>query len=226
MRENVRTNINASQIRAARALLDWSQEELADASELSVATIRKIETGHLSPRDTTTDAIRDALETARIEFLPPLGVRLRTNDVMMLDGEDCNLQLLDDIYSTTKGKKDEVLFLNADPTLVDDEEIRALVRTRKNGVKWRFLIREGNTHMHYPLDEYRWIPEKFFKRNIQLVYGTKVAMGFHVDSARNRTTKIIVIDSAPLAASIRNMFEFLWENCRKPGFTTAPKVYE
>jgi len=48
-----RNNINARQIKAARALLDWSQENLASASGLSIATIRKIESGHISPRDKT-----------------------------------------------------------------------------------------------------------------------------------------------------------------------------
>lgn len=43
----------ARQIKAARALLDWSQEDLAIRAALSIATIRKIESGALSPRDKT-----------------------------------------------------------------------------------------------------------------------------------------------------------------------------
>ena len=35
--------LHASQIRAARALLGWSQEQLADAADIGVATIRRIE---------------------------------------------------------------------------------------------------------------------------------------------------------------------------------------
>jgi transcriptional regulator with XRE-family HTH domain len=226
MNEQNRTIVNAGQIRAARALLNWSQEDLASLANLSIATIRKIESGHISPRDKTMDAIRTAMEQAKIEFLPPMGVRLRTNDVIMLDGEDCYIQLLDDVYHTTKDKKEEVLFINADNRLVDEEQIQALLRIRKNGIRWRFLAEEGNDYMHYPIEEFRWIPKKFFKRNIQLIYGNKVAMGSHIDKSRNLTTKIIIIDSAPLVESFKNLFEFMWESCRAPAYTTAPLVYK
>ena len=37
--------IRAGQIKAARAILGWSQEELALAAQLSVATVRNIEKG-------------------------------------------------------------------------------------------------------------------------------------------------------------------------------------
>jgi len=217
--------ISASQIRAARGLLYWSQEELAEASKLSIATIRKIESGHISPRDKTMGAIISALEQANIEFLS-MGVRLKNNNIVLLQGDDCYLQLLDDIYHTTKSGKQEVLFMYADNRLVNEEEIESLVRIRKNGVKWRFLSEEGNTHIHYPLEEFRWLPKKFFKRNIQIIYSSKIALGFKIDKARNLTTEILIIDSAPLAESTRNAFEFIWEGCRKPTFSTAPKIYE
>ncbi len=48
--------LHASQIRAARALLSWSQDQLADVSDVEVATIRRIEvldgvvTGMSQPR--------------------------------------------------------------------------------------------------------------------------------------------------------------------------------
>ncbi len=217
--------INASQIRAARALLNWSQDELATASGLSIATIRKIESGHISPRDKTMEAIVSTLEQSKIVFLSS-GVRVRNNDVVTLEGDDCYLQLLDDIHHTTKGKKGEALFIYADPRLVTEEEIQSFRRLRKHGLKWRFIAEEGNTHIFYPLEEFRWMPKRFFKRNIQVIYGSKIAVGITIDRSRNLTTKILVIDSAPLAESTRNLFEFMWENCRKPPHTTAPEIYE
>jgi transcriptional regulator with XRE-family HTH domain len=220
-----RVFVNAHQIRAARAYLNWSQEDLAAAAELSIATIRQIETGHISPRDKTMEAIISALEQSKIEFTPS-GVRQRGDDVTILEGDDCYMQLLDDIYHTTKGKGGEVLFIYADSSLSTEEEILSLNRTRKDGVKWRFLTVEGNNCLTYPIEEYRWLPKKFFKRNIQVIYGGRVAMGCTIDKSRNQTTKMIIVDSAPLAESTRNLFEFIWESCRKPSFSTAPKVYE
>jgi len=217
--------VNASQIRAARALLNWSQEELAEASGLSVATIRKLEAGNISPRDKTMDSIVSALEQVKVEFLSS-GVRLRSNDLVVLEGQDSYLQLLDDIYKTMKNRNDDVLFLYGDCAALTPEELESELRMKRSGIKWRVLIQEGDTNICYPIEDFRWFPKKFFKRNIQLVYGNKVAMGVDMDRSSHQTTKMIVIESAPLAESTRNLFDFIWDSCRKPTFTTAPKVYE
>ena len=70
-------------LKAARALLGWSQEELATASDVSLPTIKRLEAaeGWLAGRQTTSHKIRAALELAGIEFLNENGggpgVRLR-----------------------------------------------------------------------------------------------------------------------------------------------------
>ena len=62
--------LQVAQIRAARALLGWRQEDIADAAKISVATIRRIEsqeellTGNLS----TLLKIQAAFEQAGIQF--------------------------------------------------------------------------------------------------------------------------------------------------------------
>lgn len=61
----------AAQIRAARALLDWSQRQLAEKSKLSVPTIKRME-GAMGPdrsTDANVEAVRRALEGAGIVFL-------------------------------------------------------------------------------------------------------------------------------------------------------------
>ena len=76
--------LSSGQIRAARALLDWSQIELADDSGVSLATVRRIESERGPDRSTAPnrDAIRRALEAAGIIFVPAdaragPGVRLK-----------------------------------------------------------------------------------------------------------------------------------------------------
>jgi predicted transcriptional regulator len=75
--------VSIRQIKAARALLDWSQHKLATVAEVSVPTIKRLEAqdGTLGGRSETGDKIRFALEKAGVEFLEENGggpgVRLR-----------------------------------------------------------------------------------------------------------------------------------------------------
>lgn len=63
--------ITSDQIRAARALLRWSAEELANKAQLGVATIRRIEAdeGVPSSNARTLDILQKTLETAGVEFV-------------------------------------------------------------------------------------------------------------------------------------------------------------
>ena len=80
--ENVsKRHILPGQSRAARALLDWNLVRLAEASGLPKQTLVRFEGGQTSPRVSTREAIRTALEAAGVEFIPEngggAGVRLR-----------------------------------------------------------------------------------------------------------------------------------------------------
>ena len=64
--------ISTNQLRAARVLLRWTAQELADASNVGVATIRRIEVMDGIPvgrHARTLAAIQAALEAAGIEFI-------------------------------------------------------------------------------------------------------------------------------------------------------------
>jgi transcriptional regulator with XRE-family HTH domain len=75
--------LTSAQIRAARSLIRWTADELAAASALSVATIRRAELKESETALTAANdlATRRALETAGVEFIDENGggpgVRLR-----------------------------------------------------------------------------------------------------------------------------------------------------
>ena len=73
--------MDRSQLRAARALLGWSQERLAEASAVSIPTIKRLEPGEglVQTRVDTLDKLRRALEAAGVEFTNggEPGVKLR-----------------------------------------------------------------------------------------------------------------------------------------------------
>jgi transcriptional regulator with XRE-family HTH domain len=75
--------VSIRQLKAARALLAWSQEQLAAAADVSIPTIKRLEAqeGALGGRDETGAKIRAALEIAGVLFIDQNGdgpgVRLR-----------------------------------------------------------------------------------------------------------------------------------------------------
>ena len=75
--------VEAAQVRAARALIGWSQAKLAETAGVPVSSINEFETG--SPghfAEEALDKMRAALEAAGVVFLPKddgggIGVRMR-----------------------------------------------------------------------------------------------------------------------------------------------------
>lgn len=72
------------QCRAGRALLNWSQGQLAEAAKVARATLAEFESGKRAPYPRTLDDIRSALEAAGVIFIDQNGdgpgVRLRKAD--------------------------------------------------------------------------------------------------------------------------------------------------
>ena len=75
--------VSIRQVKAARALLAWSQQDLASAAGVSVPTVKRLEAadGPLGGRAVTTQKLQAALEHGGIDFIEEngggSGVRLR-----------------------------------------------------------------------------------------------------------------------------------------------------
>ncbi len=91
--------ISAEQIRGARAMLNWSREDLASACRLAANTIRNLEDGNISPRDDTTRLICEAFERKGLEFIPD-GIKKRRKEIMQCDGQDGHLSLYTNLMQT------------------------------------------------------------------------------------------------------------------------------
>jgi transcriptional regulator with XRE-family HTH domain len=64
------TDLTPKHVRAARALLAWSQQDLAKAAGVATSTVADFERGQRTPVANNAQAIRGALEGAGIRFLP------------------------------------------------------------------------------------------------------------------------------------------------------------
>jgi transcriptional regulator with XRE-family HTH domain len=75
--------VTTRQIKAARALLGWSQADLAQRSGVSEPTVARLESadGELGGRQDTVEKMQTAIEAAGVEFIEEngggAGVRLR-----------------------------------------------------------------------------------------------------------------------------------------------------
>ncbi|WP_352725438.1 helix-turn-helix domain-containing protein [Mesorhizobium sp. M0500] len=69
--------LTVEQCRGARAMLGWSQEQLAEAATVARQTIADFERGARIPIANNLTSIRHALEGAGIEFLSENGIRYR-----------------------------------------------------------------------------------------------------------------------------------------------------
>lgn len=66
--------ITAAQMRAGRALIEWSQQELADRSGVSLPTIKRMEkVGPGRSAGDTIAAVQSTLEAAGVQFIAENG---------------------------------------------------------------------------------------------------------------------------------------------------------
>jgi len=87
MQEETADRITGTQLRAARALLGWSQQELADRAETSVPTVKRAEAQGNDPGGSarTNAKLRAAVEAGGVVFIGSdadggRGVRLGVRD--------------------------------------------------------------------------------------------------------------------------------------------------
>lgn len=207
--------ITIEQCRAARGLLGWTQQDLANAAQMSKTAINNFERGNSDVRQDTLMTIRRAFEEAGVEFTENSGVRKRMEVVQILKGDDANMQLLDDIYDSLRHSGGEVLINNVDEKKVWDtypDRISAhMARLKEAGITERMLACEGDTFFLQPAECYRWIPRELFAiSTITFVYGNKVAIKLWNEQM------IIIIDSPQAAEAEKQRFEFIWDRAKTP----------
>jgi transcriptional regulator with XRE-family HTH domain len=61
-------DIDRTLVRTARALLDWTQPDLAEAAGIALATLKRFEKGHRTPIPVVRAAIFAALEKGGVQF--------------------------------------------------------------------------------------------------------------------------------------------------------------
>lgn len=199
------------QLRAARALVDWSADDLAVRAGVNRESILHIERGQRQPRAGTVEKIVRVLNDAGVEFNGERGVNLVSENFRVLEGGDCYLRLLDEVGRTLRSKKGaEVLSICTDDSVSPPEVTEAIRRWHDAGIRCRFLTHENATRFDFPLREYRAIPEKFYKNSVMVVYGDNVATLHGTNAA------VTVVRDMAQADMLRGLFEMIWQQSPEP----------
>lgn len=230
--------ITGPQLRAARGLLDWTRGDLAKAAKISSETVKNIEHGTFRPQEGTTERIIQTFAQHDVEFTPDQGVRLRHDTVLRFEGADGMKKFIDDVYE--EEKKPSAAVGGDKPVCVSSFDDRNFDKylgqhylhhaqrvTALGNVKVYVLVREGPYHCLAEerngtggFREYRYNPQQALGDVPFYVYGDKLAIMLF---EKGREPQIVVICSAPVAKTYREMFNVLWQ-VATPCFPHAKKV--
>ncbi len=211
--------ITIEQIKAARALLGWTQEDLAQAANLSKPSINTLERRISNPKQDTLLAVQQSLEKAGVEFSEGLGVKLKSAVVktIIFEGEDCLLRLVNDIFDTLNGTNKELMICGVEEgkykILGGQRIVKAVEKRLKHNIKSKLIACEGDTNFLEPIEHYRWLEKPYFNRSPFYVYDNKYAIFLWGKGAPN---KVVLIENEDIAQSYREYFMQLWTVAKVP----------
>lgn len=203
--------ITIEQCRAARGLVSWTQQDLAEASGLSKTAINNFEKGHSDIKSDSLRAIRLAFESVDIEFLGTSGLRKRTENLEIFRGEYAFEELLDDIFETLKSQGGEILISNsagALSTKTTPQKIKQHIeRMRNHSITERVINPSDSQGDWGKTQSCRVLSQDTFTAHMcSFIYGGKVAFMLWDNGI------IISINSTEASNSERRRFEFMWND--------------
>jgi transcriptional regulator with XRE-family HTH domain len=213
--------ITGRQIRAARALLDISQDELAIAAGLTKQGISKIEDGSVQPREGTITDITRVFNDRGIEFTENEGVRRRPEGIEIFEGTKRFSEFYDFLYEHLKRYGGEVCIGNSDPQTylkyfkeAEEHKKRMEELTKRGDVRFRILVKEGDQNFFSTsYAQYKWQPKENFVPTSFYAFGECLAL---ISFIHQPAPYVILIKSGPLAEAYRQAFNVAWEHAKMP----------
>lgn len=203
------------QIRAARALLGWSQGELAEKSGLTQTSIARLENNTNKPNSATLDKITTALHNAGIEFIDNTGLRKRSGEIKIFQGVDGFRDFMDDVYEHVSTIGGDVCLYNAKPDnwleLLGEDwmemHLHRMLQHSKN-FTFRATCNKNDLHLHgYKYGEYRWVPDKLYKKHTIYIYGECLAIILFLEN----DVVINAVYNKEFSESLKTVFDVIWE---------------
>jgi transcriptional regulator with XRE-family HTH domain len=222
--------ITGRQIRAARGLLNWDAAKLAHEAGITRVTVSRIETDTVQAQEKSLARIHNAFDQHGIEFTDGSGVRLKQQNVEVLEGSSGFIRFFTSVYehlsmhggTIVQSGVNEKLFTKY---LADYEETYISQMTelykQRDDITMLILVEEGDYNfVASDYATYRWQPKKYFSPSAFYVVGDRIAL---MSFTHEPAPLTVVIKSASLAAAYRNSFAQAWAQAQVPPARKAPK---
>lgn len=208
--------LSPSQCRAARALLGWSQPDLAEASKLNVQTICAFEKEIGSPSKTTLQKILSAF-SGYVDFIDDIGVQHKSPKIKIYKGRNEFIEFMKSVYETVKDCGGKICVANVDERTFEkwlgEEEDTAHMKRMESvkNLNFRVLLKEGDDYFSSPYCEYKWTHKERYDEVPLYLYGNKTAL-----IVFGELPTVYVLSAPEITAMFHHQFEMLWSAAKTP----------
>ncbi|PZO88549.1 MAG: hypothetical protein DI626_01590 [Micavibrio aeruginosavorus] len=211
--------ITAGQLRAARAHLDMSQDDVAIASGITKSTLSNIERGVTDGSLRSLDALKQFYERQGLQFTDDDGIKIVRSDVLSYEGVAGFNAFMMDVIETMEKNPGTYCVSNVDETnWLRWQGMEQATKMRDRiaaipGIRAHILVKEGDNTTFATYAEYRAIPSDVFYNNTShYMYADKLAL---IRFTPGNVT-VRVLHNRDFAESFKLMFYRFWDMLAVP----------
>ena len=209
-------DICPEQLKAARSLLDWSQEDLSQKSGYSLATINNIERGQYNAHSTTMADIVQTFEQAGVQFIDGPGVKIEEADfrIKAYEGADALAYLFTKIGLALEECESDCLYISGiDESLIKqkatEKDLKVLFKRLGKNVRVRILChKEQSDALGFFNFQKKIVPDTVPLIPC-LLYQNRVAIVI-----LKNPTHVTILYNESLAEVYKALFEHLWNTTK------------
>lgn len=211
--------IEPEQIRAARAMLGWSQQELAEAASVSKDTVKNYEVGNNRPNSKTLLSLETALTTAGMEFPRDGGVRPIRGRIRRIEGTEGFRLLMDMVYKAyADDKNSDVIVTNIREDLFlkwlgDYEPFQRKRMAALGTIKpLRVILSDQQiTHQNVPYLDFKYIDKQYFGDTT--IYSFKKTVAILEMNMHNCVVNII--ENEIMSDTFNKLLSLMWDSSKR-----------
>ncbi len=211
--------ISPTQMRAARAMLDLSQGEVAKSLGIAANTLSNIESGQSDAPASRLKEIQDYYESEGVEFTQDDGVKRSSHRIQVYQGLKGFADFRNDILFEARKEPLDVCVSNVDEREFDkwgagkvNEDYFAEMKNNQPK-RFRILVRENDNHLSASgYATYRWLPDVKFGKISFFIYAQKTAILSFADN----DFQAFIISHPQVSAFYRQEFDNLWSQAHDP----------